>query len=79
MNNGKTYVNFAAGWLKKDRNGDEYVSASADGKNQKTKLFVELENGETVQVGNFAMFFNKNKQKDNHPDVSFTFTLDSED
>ncbi len=72
----KQYVNFANGWLKQTKDGAEYVSASTEGKFVKTKLSLELEDGTVIPVKSFAMFFNQNKQKPNHPDVQFTLTLE---
>lgn len=75
MNN-KKYYQIAVGWLKQGKDGSEYVSASANGKSTKVKLLAQLENGQTVEVNSFAMFFNKNKKKDSHPDVQFSFTTE---
>jgi len=72
----KQYVNFANGWVKNTKAGDEYVSATTEGKFMKTKLHLELEDGTMLPVKSFAMFFNKNKKKENHPDVQFTLTLE---
>lgn len=74
----KKYHQFAVGWLKKSKDGGEYVSASANGKTMKVKLLAQLENGETVEVSSFAMFFNKNKNKESHPDVQFSFTTENQ-
>jgi len=72
MNN--KFTQFAAGWLRNQKDGTEYVSAAANGERNKVKLLVELENGEQVPVNNFVMFFNQRKTKENHPDVQFYFS-----
>jgi hypothetical protein len=75
MKNNK-YVKIADGWIRKTKAGDDMVSASTQGNYVKTKLFVELEDGTTVPVKSFAMFYNMNKKKDTHPDVEFTISLE---
>lgn len=72
----KKYHEIAVGWIKQGTKG-EFVSASANGKNSKVKLFVELEGGETLPVNSFAMFQNERKEKETHPDVKFVFTTES--
>lgn len=77
------YVEFAVGWLKNSEKKGEYVSAVlAKGNPAKNRpgiksLTVELDNGETMKVTNFAMFFNENKVSDKAPDVQFTFTTEN--
>ena len=72
----KKYINFGVGWLKNTQKGDEYISATSKGKNQKGKLMYEDENGDSYEVSSFAVFFNNNKKKADHPDVQFTFSVD---
>jgi len=69
------YHEIAVGWIKQGKKG-EFVSASANGKNSKVKLFCELENGEQIPINNFVMFQNERKEKDNHPDVKFLITTE---
>lgn len=68
------YVNFAVGWLKQRQNGEQYISATSQGNNQKGKLIYQDENGNQHDLSSFAVFFNNNKKKETHPDVQFTFT-----
>lgn len=75
MSNRK-YVNFAAGWLKSKDNGEEYISATTKSKNRKGALYYVDENEMTHEIDSFAVFFNTKKQKENHPDVQFTFLVD---
>lgn len=70
------YQRIAVGWVKKNKNNSDYVSATTQSKDSKIKLYAELEDGSKVEVTNFAMLWNQNKQKDNHPDVHFVFTTD---
>lgn len=74
----KQYFNLGAGWVKQGKNG-EYISCQAnkeaDG-NGKVRLQAVNENGETVDISNFVIFYNKNKKKENHPDINLFFTLD---
>ena len=71
----KKYIQFGSGWLKQGKNG-EYVSAVSGGERAKTKLFIQLENGEMREVNSFAMFFNSSKVKDTQPDVQFTTVIE---
>lgn len=69
-------VEFAIGWLQKTKNGDEYVSASASKGNPAKgkpgyKLLIQTEDGRTLPVEKFAMFFNENKTSEKSPDVRF--------
>lgn len=76
------FTEFAVGWLKTSEKKGEYVSAVlAKGNPAKNrpgikKLTVELDNGETATVTNFAMFFNENKVSEKAPDVQFVFTTE---
>ncbi len=74
-NGKKTYLTFAAGWLRKGKDGTEYISAVANGEKSKVKLSVTLEDGSVVAVNNFAVFFADEKEKEASPDVRFVFTL----
>ena len=76
MSNGrKKYHQFASGWLKTSPKG-QYISGVANGEKAKIKLFVELENGETVPVNSFAVFFAETKEHDKQPDARFVFTTE---
>lgn len=68
------YQEFAAGWIKKSKAGVEFISAVADNKRTKTKIYLENEDGSTVEVSNFVVFFNENKKNENSPDVRFVFS-----
>jgi hypothetical protein len=74
---GKSYHNVAAGWLKENqKTGAQYISAMVD---KKVKLTATLENGQVVDVTNFAVFFAEEGTKKNPkaPDVRFTFSTES--
>ncbi len=75
VNNGgkKNYLTFAAGWLKQGKAG-QYISASANGPKDKIKLFAQLEDGSTVPLNSFAVFFATEKSKETAPDARFVFT-----
>ncbi len=76
------YIEIAVGWLKQSKNKGEYVSATIAKGNPKTgksgvsKITVEMDNGETVDVKGFAMFFNENKKSEKGPDVQFVVSQD---
>lgn len=75
----KQYFNIGAGWERTDQNGNEYISCRANSQaNDKgnVKLQAVNENGETVNIESFAMYYNKDKDKDSHPDVRFVFSID---
>ena len=38
----KKYITMAAGWLKENKSGEQYVSAVSGGEKSKTKLFLQL-------------------------------------
>ena len=74
----KQYFNFGVGWVKESPRGDTYISCKAnDEANDKgnVKLQAVNESGETVDIDSFVMFYNK-KEKDSHPDVRFTFSIE---
>lgn len=75
MNKNK-YHNFAAGWLKQNKAGEDYVSAVANGPKSKVKLLIELEDGTVVTPNSFVMLFNKEKQNDKSPDVRFVYSTE---
>lgn len=72
----KKYYNIASGWLRKTKAGDEYISCAANGQKATVKLLAQLEDGRTVPVDNFAIFFSEEKQNDKSPDVRCTFSLE---
>lgn len=69
----KQYLTFASGWLKDGKNG-QYISATANGSKAKVKLFAQLEDGSTVALDNFAVFFAGEKENEKAPDARFVFT-----
>ena len=69
----KTYNTFASGWLKESAKG-QYISATANGEKAKIKLFAQLEDGTTIPLNNFAVFFNSEKDNVKAPDARFVFT-----
>lgn len=71
------YTQFAVGWLKEKKDGNQYISAKANGKLQKVKLLLQTEDGNTVPVDSFAVFFNSEKPSEKAPDVQFVFSSDS--
>ena len=73
-NGKKVFHTFAAGWLRKGRDGSEYISAVANGAKSKVKLTATLEDGTEVPVNSFAVFFADSKEKEESPDVRFVFT-----
>ena len=75
----KQYFNFGVGWTKTNKNGDEYISCKANSEaNDKGNVRLQAvnENGETVEIESFVVFYNK-KEKDSQPDVRFVFSLDN--
>ena len=76
------YIEFSVGWLKQSKNKGEYVSAIVAKGNPKTgkpgvsKMTIEMDNGETLNVTGFAMFFNENKKSEKAPDVQFVISQD---
>ena len=76
MNN-KTYHTFAAGWLRKKKDGSEYISAVANGQKSKVKITATLEDGTEVALDSFAVFFADGKEAENSPDVRFVFSTDN--
>jgi hypothetical protein len=74
MSNGKkVYYTFASGWLKDGKSG-QYISATANGAKSKVKLFAQFEDGSTVPIDNFAVFFATEKDNEKSPDARFVFT-----
>lgn len=74
MSNGKKeYLTFAAGWLKDGKSG-QYISATANGKLAKVKLLAQLEDGSTIPLNSFAVFFATEKDNEKSPDARFVFT-----
>lgn len=75
------YFEIAVGWLKKSETKGEYVSAvlakGNPGRNKPgvSKITVQFDNGETLDVPSFAMFFNENKKNEKAPDVQFIVTV----
>jgi hypothetical protein len=76
------FTEIAVGWLKQSQNKGEYVSAvlakgnPSKGKPGVSKLVVHLDNGETMDITGFAMFFNESKKSDKAPDVQFIVSKD---
>lgn len=76
------YFEIGVGWLKQSKTKGEYVSAVTakgnpkNGKPAVSKMTVEFDNGETLNVTNFAMFFNENKKSEKAPDVQFVVTTE---
>lgn len=75
--NNSSLLQIGVGWLKTNKAGQEFVSGTMADKKGKIKVFVETEDGSVLPVGNVFMFFNQDKQKDNHPDVRFVISTDS--
>jgi hypothetical protein len=77
------YHEIAVGWLKQSAAKGEYVSAVTakgnpkSGKPSVSKFTVEFDNGEKLDITNFAMFFNENKKSEKAPDVQFVITTDN--
>ena len=76
-NQNNSLLQVGVGWLKTNKSGQEFVSGTLADKKGKTKVFVELESGEVLPVGNFFAFFNQEKQKDSHPDIRFCISTNS--
>lgn len=77
QNGNKTWITFAAGWLKQRKDGSgEFVSAVANGERDKTRLLLQLEDGTQVPLNNFVMSFNTEKRNEKSPDVRFSATLE---
>lgn len=75
----KQYFNFGVGWVRKDQKGQEYISCKANDKaNDKgnVKLQAVAEDGSVVNIDSFVAFYNTAKDKDTHPDVRFTFSIE---
>ena len=73
----KKWFNFGAGWIK-ERDGKPFISCKANDKaNDKGNVRIQAvnENGETVDIDSFVVFYN-DKEKDNHPDVRFSFSIE---
>lgn len=83
-NNKRKFHNFAIGWLRQKTSKDgstqeDYVSAVPVQANVKmnrpgVKIIARMDNGEEVEIENFVMYFNGNKQNEKAPDVQFFFT-----
>lgn len=73
MQQKKQYLTFASGWLKDGKNG-QYISATANGAKAKVKLLAQLEDGSTVAINSFAVFFASEKDNEKSPDARFVFT-----
>lgn len=79
MNN--KYYEIAVGWLRQSEKRGEYVSAIAAKGNPKTnkpsvsKITISYDNGESIDITSFAMFFNENKKHEKAPDVQFVATV----
>ena len=76
----KKYFNIGAGWVREKQNGEEYISCKANSlANDKgnVKLQAINEDGETVSIDSFVMFYNSDKKNDSHPDVRFVFSIDT--
>jgi len=77
------YHEIAVGWLNQSEKKGEYVSAvvakgnDKNGKPGVSKFTVEFDNGEKLEVTNFAMFFNENKKSEKAPDVQFVVTTEN--
>ena len=68
-------IRFGVGWMKQTAKGVEYISAVAGGKkDQPLKLLIQDDDGNQVEVENFAVFFNEEKKTEKAPDVNFVFT-----
>lgn len=72
------YQEFAAGWIKTSKSGTEFISAVADNKRTKTKVYLETEDGAKIELSNFVVFFNENKKNENSPDVRFVVSSAAE-
>jgi uncharacterized protein (DUF736 family) len=72
-------VTVGAAWIKNSKSGSEYISVSTAGKNQKTKLFLELENGDFIQVKSMMAFFTKQKKNPNSPDLQLVVDVEKQE
>ena len=72
----RKYVSIAAGWVKHNVKGEEFISCAASGEKSKVKLQAVLEDGSIVPVKNFSVFFNKDKKHERSPDVNVSFGLE---
>jgi hypothetical protein len=75
----RKFFNFGVGWVKSGKNGD-FISCRANDKAESKYNNVRLqavnEDGEVVDVTNFVVFYNANKERENQPDVRFCFSLE---
>lgn len=74
----KQYFNIGAGWTK-SYNGKDYISCRANSEaNEKGNVRLQAvnQNGETVDIESFAMYWNDEKKSENSPDVRFVFSID---
>lgn len=78
MNNGnRRWFNFASGWIRKNSQGRDYISAAANGQKATVELVARVkETGEELPLNNFAVFFEEEKKNDKSPDVRFTFSIE---
>lgn len=76
----KQYFNFGVGWVKTDQSGKSYISCKANSEaNDKgnVRLQAVAANGEVQNIESFVVFYNDNKEKESHPDVRFTFSIEN--
>ena len=67
-------ANFAVGWVKKTKDGREFISCVCNGERQKVKLKLELEDGSLITPENFFVNFVEEKTNERAPDVNFSAT-----
>jgi hypothetical protein len=77
--NKSNLVNVGAAWVKQSKAGAEYLSISTAGKQQRTKLFLEKEDGSFLQIKRMFATFTQNKKTPNSPDLQITVDVDGQE
>jgi uncharacterized protein (DUF736 family) len=75
-NNNSGWLNLAAGWLKENQKGQQFISCKGGDQRSGLQLFAKTQDGQTYEVTNFIVSFVQDKKNEKYPDVQISMKLE---